>query len=117
MERHKTRAPASIHRSGAVWWFGGPEVPADFQALEGAYSSKNNSITVLQRRGAVFLACHNAIWEASEHLLAASINPDELSHEAMAAELTNHLIPGVVLTPGVVGTLPELQMSGFAYAK
>jgi hypothetical protein len=37
--------------------------PADFQALEGAFSSKNNGITVLQRRGAVFLACHNAIWE------------------------------------------------------
>jgi hypothetical protein len=37
-------------------------------------------------------------------------------HEAMGAELTNHLIPGVVLTPGVVGTLPELQQAGFHYA-
>ena len=48
---------------------------ADFQALEGAFSSKNNSITVLQRRGAVFLACHNAIWELSERLSAAGRTP------------------------------------------
>lgn len=37
----------------------------------------------------------------------ADTNPDKLSHEALAAELTNHLIPGVVLTPGAVGTLPD----------
>ena len=43
-------------------------------------------------------------------------NPDELSHNALAAELTNHLIAGVVLTPGIVGTLPELQRAGFNYA-
>ena len=35
----------------------------------------------------------------------------------MTAELTNHLVDGVVLTPGIVGTLPELQLAGFAYAK
>jgi len=33
----------------------------------------------------------------------------------MAAELTNHMIAGVVLTPGMVGTLPELQRGGFNY--
>jgi hypothetical protein len=30
--------------------------------------------------------------------------------------LTNHLIDGVVLTPGVAGTLAELQRAGFTYA-
>jgi hypothetical protein len=35
----------------------------------------------------------------------------------LAAELTNHLLPGVVLTPGAVATLPELQRAGFQYAK
>jgi hypothetical protein len=29
--------------------------------------------------------------------------------------LTNHLIPGTVLTPGVVAALVELQRAGFAY--
>ena len=36
---------------------------------------------------------------------------------AMAAELTNHLVEGVVLTPGMAGTLPELQQAGFHYVK
>ena len=45
------------------------------------------------------------------------VNPDHLTHERMAAEFTNHLIPGAVLTPGIVGTLPELELAGFRYAK
>jgi hypothetical protein len=69
------------------------------------------------RRGVAFMACHNAIWEQAAALLKADVNPDKLSHETLAAELTNHLIPGVVLTPGAVGTLPELQLAGFHYAK
>jgi len=69
---------------------------------------------VLQRRGAVFMACHNAIWEHAERLRNAEQNPDHLAVEAIAAELTNHLIPNVVLTPGIVATLVKLQRSGFA---
>ncbi|HEV7216393.1 MAG TPA: transcriptional initiation protein Tat, partial [Chloroflexota bacterium] len=30
-------------------------------------------------------------------------------------ELTNHLVDGVVLTPGIVATLLELQRAGFHY--
>ncbi len=89
---------------------------ADFNNPAGAYSPAANSITVLQRRGVVFVGCHNAIWEFSGGLLKNGVNPDNLSHEALAAELTNHLIDGVVLSPGVVGTLPELQKAGFDYA-
>ncbi len=62
------------------------------------------------------LACHNAIWELAERLIATEVNPDELSHNALAGELTNHLIAGVVLTPGISGTLAELQRAGFNYA-
>jgi hypothetical protein len=90
--------------------------PSDYESDTGVFSGHDNSIVTLQRRGVVFLACHNAIWEIAEKLLAAGSNPDKLTHEAMGAELTNHLIPGVVLTPGVVGTLPELQQAGFHYA-
>jgi intracellular sulfur oxidation DsrE/DsrF family protein len=74
-------------------------------------------VTVLQRRGVVFLACHNAIWELAERLVSAGQNPDHLSVGAITAELTNHLIPDVVLTPGIVGTLVELQRAGFAYSR
>ncbi len=89
----------------------------DFENPDGVFSGHNNSIPALQRRGVVFMGCHNAIWEATERLMASGVNPDKLSHEAMAAELTNHLIPGVVLTPGIVGTLPELAAAGFSFAK
>ncbi|WP_158921152.1 transcriptional initiation protein Tat [Acidisphaera sp. S103] len=91
--------------------------PKDFQNPKGAFSSAANSIPALQRRGAVFLACHNAVWEHAQHLIALDTNPDKLSVEAMCAELSNHLIQGVVLTPGAVGTLAELGKAGFSYAQ
>jgi len=90
--------------------------PKNYQDPQGAFSPGNNSIPALQRRGAVFFACHNAIWEASARLIREGTNPDKLSIEALAAELTNHLIPDAVLTPGAVGTLLELQQVGFQYA-
>ena len=91
--------------------------PLDIQKADGLYSPNANSIPVLQRRGAVFIGCHNEVWEITASRLKAGINPDRLTHEAMAAEFTNHLIAGVVLSPGAIGTLPELQMRGFTYAK
>ena len=91
--------------------------PRDFQKADGLYSPDANGIPVLQRRGAVFIGCHNEVWEITGGRLQAGVNPDRLSHEAMAAEFTNHLIAGVVLSPGAIGTLPELQMKGFTYAK
>jgi hypothetical protein len=89
----------------------------DFENPNGLYSSRANSVQGLQLRGAVFLACHNAIWELSERLIAAGTNPDKLPVGELCAELTNHLIPGIVLTPGVVGTLIELAKAGFAYTR
>ena len=90
--------------------------PKDYENPEGVFSPDDNSIPALQQRGVVFLACHNAIWEWAETLIATGVNPDELSHDALAADLTNHLIAGVVLTPGIGGTLAELQRAGFNYA-
>lgn len=89
----------------------------DHESAEGPFSSHDNSIPALQQRGVVFLSCHNAIWELAERLIGANANPDKLSLDALAAELTNHVIPGAIITPGVVGTLPELQQVGFHYAK
>ena len=90
---------------------------ANYQNEKGPFSPGANSIQALQQRGAVFLACHNAVWELSERLIASEANPDHLTTDAMCAELSNHLIAGVVLTPGAVGTLVELASSGFAYAR
>ena len=94
------------------------EVPtAAHEDPKSAFGPAGNAIPTLQQRGVVFMACHNAVWEQTAKLLEKGINPDRRSHEEIAAELTNHLIEGVVLTPGIVGTIPELQQAGFHYAK
>src|ERR1700747_2844307 len=95
------------------------QVPTDTAAHEdpkSVFGPAGNTIPALQQRGVVFMACHNAIWEITAKLIASGKNPDHASHEAVAAELTNHLIDGVVLTPGIVATIPELQRVGFHYA-
>ncbi len=91
--------------------------PADIQSIDGAFSPKGNNVVVLQRRGVVFLACHNAIWELASRLVGAGQNPDRLSVDAVAADLTNHLIPNAVLTPGIVPTLINLAQAGFVYTR
>jgi hypothetical protein len=91
--------------------------PTNFQDPTGVFSPADNSIPALMRRGVVFMSCHNAIWEQAAALIKLDVNPDKLSHEALAAELTNHLVPGAVLIPGAVGTMPELQQAGFHYSK
>ena len=93
------------------------ENPAQFQSAEGPFSSKNNSIVALQRRGVVFMACHNAIWEIAEQLAALEQSSEHRSIDTIATDLTNHLIPDVVLTPGIVATLVKLQQAGFAYSR
>jgi intracellular sulfur oxidation DsrE/DsrF family protein len=94
-----------------------PSELSDFQDPRSTFGPAGDTIPVLQSRGVVFMACHNAIWETTGKLLEKGVNPDRLSHEAIAAELTNHLIDGVVLTPGIVATIPELQQAGFHYVK
>src|SRR5258708_34811044 len=89
---------------------------ANYEDPAGPFSSQDNSIPALMRRGVVFMSCHNAIWEHAAALIKFGINPDRLSHAALAAELTNHLMDGAVLIPGATGTLPELQQVGFHYA-
>lgn len=91
--------------------------PASHEDPKGLFGPAGNTIPTLQKRGVVFMACHNAIWEQTGKLIAKEVNPDKLSHEQLAAELTNHLVDGVVLTPGIVATVPELQHAGFGYVK
>ena len=54
---------------------------------------------------------------AASNSAAQRSKVDALRIAALAAELTNHLVDGVVLIPGAAGTLPELQQVGFHYAK
>ena len=90
--------------------------PANYEDPAGAFSAEDNSIPALMRRGVVFMCCHNAIWEQAAALMKAGLNPDKLSHASLAAELTNHLVDGVILIPGAGATMLELQQVGFHYA-
>lgn len=59
----------------------------------------------------------DGLWELAGSLIGEGVNPDKLSHEAMVAELTNHLATGAVLTPGMAATIPEFQQAGYHYIK
>jgi intracellular sulfur oxidation DsrE/DsrF family protein len=91
--------------------------PENFESPAGVCSPESDSIPALMCRGVVFMACHNAIWEHAGKLYRENVNPDKLSHDALAADLTDHLVDGVVLTPGGIRTLHELQQVGFYYAE
>jgi hypothetical protein len=108
-DEFKTNTPIIERKSAAA-------DSANYEDPAGPFSGEDNSIPALMRRGVVFMSCHNAIWEHAAALIKLGINPDKLSHAALAAELTNHLADGAVLIPGAAGTLPELQQVGFHYA-
>ena len=110
-EKFRTNTAVTENKAAAA------VIPRNIRDPSGPFSAEDNSIPALMRRGAVFMSCHNAIWEQAAVLIKIGINPDKLSHPALAAELTNHLVDGAVLIPGAAGTLPELQRVGFHYAK
>jgi hypothetical protein len=87
------------------------------QSQTGAYSAVDDSVPDLMDRGVVFLACHLGLWELAGTVIREGANPDRLSHGAIVADMTNHLAPGVVLTPGMAATIPEFQQAGYHYIK
>ena len=91
--------------------------PADFEDPAGVFSPADNTIPALMRRGVVFLACHDEAWQLAATLQRTDINPDRRNQQQLTAELINHLIPGVILTPNVTATLSELVRVGFQYLK
>ncbi|MEA2775370.1 MAG: hypothetical protein QOF90_776 [Acetobacteraceae bacterium] len=108
-DEFRTNTPIIERKSAAAY-------SANYEDPAGPFSGEDNSIPALMRRGVVFMSCHNAVWEHAGALIKFGVNPDKLSQAALAAELTNHLVDGVVLIPGAAGTLPELQQVGFHYA-
>jgi hypothetical protein len=106
----------------------GPQFPSNTLILEkdgvspsdskedasGFYGPGNNNIVTLQRRGAVFLGCHDSI-HAISRLLHESSSFSSNQADNIAADLTNNLIPGVVLVPSVVAFMVDLQRNGFTY--
>jgi hypothetical protein len=110
-----TIAPGKIARNSFIVDKGNGGDPADIQKQDGVYGGDAVSIPYLLRRGAVFLMCHHAIWEGAKGLHASGVNPDKLSIEELAADLTNHVLPQAIVVPGLVATIAELETAGYAY--
>ncbi len=71
----------------------------------------DTAISELQRRGALYIACNNALnWWAGE---LARATGGTLA--AVRAELDAHLIPGVVVVPAMVIAFQRAQARGLAY--
>jgi intracellular sulfur oxidation DsrE/DsrF family protein len=85
----------------------------DHHDIAGFYGAMNNNIVSLQRRGVVFVACHDSV-----HAIARGLQGKASGDaDVIAADLTNNLIPGAVLVPSVVAFIGQLQRTGFTYAK
>jgi hypothetical protein len=108
-------APGKIARNTFIVDTGNGGDPADIQKLDGVYGGDAVSIPYLMRRGAVFLMCHHAIWEFAKTLHANGPNPDKLSIEDLAADLTNHVPLQAIVVPGLVAAIAELETAGYTY--
>jgi hypothetical protein len=85
----------------------------DRQRVDGFYGPANSNLVSLQRRGVVLIGCHDSI-----HAIARGVAARQGgTADAIAAELTNELLPGTILVPSVVAYLAEVQRAGFTYAK
>jgi hypothetical protein len=96
---HKTNQPATRNV-----WRTDPEIA-------GLMVAPPASIEALQKRGALFLLCNNALnlWAG---LVAKENNADQA---AVLADLKANMLPGVVLVPGMVVAIQMVQDKGIAY--
>ena len=96
---HKTGAPATRN----VW--------RTDPSIMGLMVAAPASIEALQKRGAVFLLCNNALnlWAG----MLAQANKAEQA--AVLADLKANMLPGVVLVPGMVVAIQKAQDAGIAY--
>jgi hypothetical protein len=108
-------APGKMTQNSFILDSGNGGDPADIEKPDGVYGGDAVSIPYLMRRGVVFLMCHHAIWEFAKGLHAKGANPDKLSVEDLAADLTNHVLPQAIVVPGLVAAIPELETAGYAY--
>lgn len=83
--------------------------------VQGFYGPMNSNIVSLQRRGAVFIGCHDSIHAIARTLQTGAFETARADH--IAADLTNNMIPDVVLVPSVVAFMVEMQRRGFTYSK
>lgn len=89
-------------------WFARPQ-PGD----PVADGSAESSIDALLKRGVVFLLCNNAVQRWSGRLEKQGLGTAVEIH----ADLTSHVVPGVVIVPNVLIAMTKAHERGFGYAR
>lgn len=89
-------------------WFAHPQ-PGD----PVADGSPESSIDALLKRGVVFLLCNNAVQRWSGRLEKQGLGTAAEIH----ADLTSHVVPGVVIVPNVLIAMTKAHERGFGYAR
>ncbi|MBK7596519.1 MAG: hypothetical protein IPP98_07870 [Gemmatimonadetes bacterium] len=69
------------------------------------------SIEAMQKRGATFLICNNALQILSGMLA----NAQGLDPKVVYADMKAHILPGVTLVPGMVIAIDQAQRAGISY--
>lgn len=100
----KTKAPSVRNM------FNAPQA-GDPVLFGGAIASA--SISNLQKMGATFLLCDNALGLFTDHMAQQSGG----TPAAVGAELRANLLPGVVIVPAIVIAIEKAQSKGIAYNK
>ncbi|MGH7522109.1 MAG: hypothetical protein ACREMI_12620 [Gemmatimonadales bacterium] len=78
-----------------------------------ADGTPESSIEALQRRGARFLLCNNALLRWSARLEKQGLGTAAEIH----ADLTAHAVPGVIIVPDVIIAMTKAQERGFGYVR
>ena len=73
--------------------------------------SHEQTVEALQKRGVVFLVCRNTIAGATRKLVAAGMG----TAEEVRDSLTDGMLPGVIIIPGMIIAFTEMQQRGVAY--
>lgn len=111
----KTGKPATrnIYYASAA---GNPPKYASQDPNNEASAFQDASIQALQSRGVQLLACHIALaWQARS--LVKKLHLQQTSEEVLQ-DLSNHLVPGVLIVPSMVSAIAMLQNKGqFAYLR
>src|SRR4029079_1797504 len=89
-----------------IWYPSAFPAPATVPTDRGSSYYADGRIEGLQRRGVLFLSCHQSIFAHAETVANDSTrNVDKLTVDQLVAEIEAHLVPGALLVPAAVGEL------------
>lgn len=97
-----------------IWYPSAYPAPVTVPTDRSSSYYADGRIEGLQRRGVLFLACHQSVYAHAEGVAADSTrNVDKRTVDQIVAEIEAHLVPGALLVPAAVGELVRLQEKGY----